>query len=81
MGLSQWSATIGTLPVSRSKAPSGSEAIAFRPHTAVMAPLRKAEWVVYSKRPFGGPEAVLAISRETGQEPLQLKRRPIVQVF
>src|ERR1700745_3618138 len=28
--------------------------------TAYLAPLRKAEWVVYSKRPFGGPEAVLA---------------------
>ena len=27
---------------------------------AYVAPLRKAEWVVYSKRPFGGPEAVLA---------------------
>jgi hypothetical protein len=27
---------------------------------AWLAPLRKAEWVVYSKRPFGGPEAVLA---------------------
>jgi hypothetical protein len=27
---------------------------------AYLAPLRKAEWVVYSKRPFGGPEAVLA---------------------
>jgi hypothetical protein len=25
-----------------------------------LAPLRKAEWIVYSKRPFGGPEAVLA---------------------
>jgi putative transposase/transposase-like zinc-binding protein len=25
-----------------------------------LAPLRKAEWVVYSKRPFGGPAAVLA---------------------
>ena len=25
-----------------------------------LAPSRKAEWVVYSKRPFGGPEAVLA---------------------
>jgi hypothetical protein len=25
-----------------------------------LAPLRKAEWVVYSKRPFGGPEAVLS---------------------
>ena len=28
--------------------------------TAFLAPLRKAEWVVYAKRPFGGPEAVLA---------------------
>src|SRR5262249_61759927 len=25
-----------------------------------LKPLRKAEWVVYSKRPFGGPNAVLA---------------------
>src|ERR1017187_7734068 len=30
------------------------------------APARKVEWVVYSKRPFGGPEAVLAyLSRYT----------------
>src|SRR5438045_4263518 len=27
---------------------------------AYLAPLRKTEWVVYSKHPFGGPEAVLA---------------------
>jgi hypothetical protein len=34
--------------------------------TAYLAPLRKAAWVVYSKRPFGGPEAVLAyLSRYT----------------
>ena len=34
--------------------------------TAFLAPLRKAEWVVYSKRPFGGPEDVLAyLSRYT----------------
>jgi hypothetical protein len=26
---------------------------------AFLAPLRKIEWVVYSKRPFGGPQAVL----------------------
>ncbi len=33
---------------------------------AYLAPLRNAEWVVYSKRPFGGPEAVLAyLSRYT----------------
>jgi Putative transposase/Transposase zinc-binding domain len=31
-----------------------------------LAPVRRAEWVVYSKRPFGGPEAVLAyLSRYT----------------
>ena len=33
---------------------------------AYLRPLRKVEWVVYSKRPFGGPEAVLAyLSRYT----------------
>jgi len=31
-----------------------------------LAPFRKSEWVVYSKRPFGGPQAVLAyLSRYT----------------
>src|SRR3984957_14671121 len=34
--------------------------------TAWLAPLRRAEWVVYAKRPFGGPQAVLAyLSRYT----------------
>ena len=28
--------------------------------TAFLVPLRKVEWVVYAKRPFAGPEAVLA---------------------
>jgi hypothetical protein len=33
---------------------------------AYLAPLRKTEWVVYAKRPFGGPEAVLGyLSRYT----------------
>ena len=33
---------------------------------AYLAPLRKVEWVVYSKPPFGGPQAVLAyLSRYT----------------
>jgi hypothetical protein len=33
---------------------------------AHLAPLHKIEWVVYAKRPFGGPEAVLAyLSRYT----------------
>jgi len=39
------------------------EADVFAAH---LAPLRKAEWVVYAKPPFGGPEAVLAyLSRYT----------------
>ena len=33
---------------------------------ALLAPLRKSDWVVYAKPPFGGPEAVLAyLSRYT----------------
>ena len=31
-----------------------------RAFAAYLVPLRKIEWVVYAKRPFGGPEAVLA---------------------
>jgi len=37
-----------------------------RAFKAYLAPLRKIEWFVYSKRPFGGPKAVLAyLSRYT----------------
>src|ERR1700686_1622694 len=37
-----------------------------RAFAAWLAPLRRAEWVVYAKRPFGGPQAVLAyLSRYT----------------
>ena len=37
-----------------------------RDFAAFLAPFRKAEWVVYAKKPFGGPEAVLAyLSRYT----------------
>ena len=37
-----------------------------RAFAAFLAPLRKIEWVVYAKRPFAGPEAVLAyLSRYT----------------
>lgn len=37
-----------------------------RDFAAHLAPLRKVEWVVYAKRPFAGPEAVLAyLSRYT----------------
>ena len=40
-----------------------ADAEAFNHH---LAPLRTTEWVVYAKRPFGGPEAVLAyLSRYT----------------
>jgi hypothetical protein len=40
-----------------------SDAAAF---AAPLAPLRRSEWVVYAKRPFAGPEAVLAyLSRYT----------------
>ena len=43
-----------------------------RAFTAYLAPLRKTEWVVYSKRPFGGPEAVLAyLSLYTHRSPSQ----------
>ena len=36
------------------------------PSTPSLAPLRRAEWVVYAKRPFAGPKAVLAyLSRYT----------------
>jgi hypothetical protein len=31
-----------------------------RTFKAYLAPLRKSDWVVYAKRPFGGPKAVLA---------------------
>ena len=40
-----------------------AEAAAFK---AWLAPLRRCEWVVYAKRPFAGPQAVLAyLSRYT----------------
>ena len=42
---------------------------------AYLAPLRKIEWVVYSKRPFGGPEAVLAyLSRYTHRVAISNRR-------
>jgi hypothetical protein len=41
-----------------------------RAFAAYLAPLRKTEWVVYAKRPFGGPEVVLAyLSRYTHASP------------
>jgi hypothetical protein len=46
----------------------GDHAALADPHAfaAWLAPLRRAEWVVYAKRPFGGPQAVLAyLSRYT----------------
>ena len=42
---------------------------------AHLAPLRRSEWVVYSKRPFGGPEAVLAyLSRYTHRVAISNRR-------
>ena len=43
--------------------------------TAFLAPLRKAEWVVYAKQPFGGPQAVLAyLSRYTHRVAISNRR-------
>jgi hypothetical protein len=42
---------------------------------AYLAPLRRSEWVVYSKRPFAGPEAVLAyLSRYTHRVAISNRR-------
>src|SRR6202047_1596513 len=42
---------------------------------AYLAPLRKIEWVVYAKRPFGGPQAVLAyLSRYTHRVAISNRR-------
>ena len=42
---------------------------------AYLAPLRRAEWVVYAKRPFGGPQAVLAyLSRYTHRVAISNRR-------
>jgi len=42
---------------------------------AWLAPLRKSEWVVYAKPPFGGPEAVLAyLSRYTHRVAISNRR-------
>ena len=43
--------------------------------TAYLAPLRRTEWVVYAKPPFGGPEAVLAyLSRYTHRVAISNRR-------
>jgi Putative transposase/Transposase zinc-binding domain len=42
---------------------------------AFLSPLRRAEWVVYLKKPFGGPEAVLAyLSRYTHRVAISNRR-------
>jgi hypothetical protein len=42
---------------------------------AFLAPLKRREWVVYSKKPFGGPEAVLAyLSRYTHRVAISNRR-------
>ena len=42
---------------------------------AYLTPLRRTEWVVYAKRPFGGPQAVLAyLSRYTHRVAISNRR-------
>ena len=46
-----------------------------RAFKAYLAPLRKIEWVVYAKKPFGGPQAVLAyLSRYTHRVAISNRR-------
>ena len=46
-----------------------------RAFAAFLAPLRKAKWVVYAKKPFGGPQAVLAyLSRYTHRVAISNRR-------
>src|SRR5258708_6197988 len=46
-----------------------------RAFKAYLAPLRKIEWVVYAKRPFGGPQAVFAyLSRYTHRVAISNRR-------
>ena len=46
-----------------------------RAFAAFLAPLRKVEWVVYAKKPFGGPQAVLAyLSRYTHRVAISNRR-------
>src|ERR1700730_14580750 len=46
-----------------------------RAFAAFLAPLRKAEWVVYAKKPFGGPHVVLAyLSRYTHRVAISNRR-------
>jgi hypothetical protein len=46
-----------------------------RTFAAVLAPLRKTEWVVYAKKPFAGPQAVLAyLSRYTHRVAISNRR-------
>jgi Putative transposase/Transposase zinc-binding domain len=46
-----------------------------RAFAAFLTPLRKADWVVYAKKPFGGPQAVLAyLSRYTHRVAISNRR-------
>ena len=46
-----------------------------RAYKAFLKPFRRYEWVVYAKRPFGGPEAVLAyLARYTHRVAISNKR-------
>ena len=47
-------------PVASSSSATSSPSPTRDAFDAALAPLRRAEWVVYAKRPFAGPQAVLA---------------------
>jgi hypothetical protein len=49
-----------TKPGTCSSSPTRPPSPSLPPSKAHLAALRKCEWVVYAKRPFGGPAAVLA---------------------
>ena len=55
-----------TRPAVSSSSAITSRSPSIQTFAAYLAPLRRTEWVVYAKRPFGGPQAVLAyLSRYT----------------
>ena len=55
--------------------PAIAQATAIAGDARRLAPLRKAEWMVYAKKPFGGPQAVLAyLSRYTHRVAISNRR-------
>ena len=64
-----------TRPAVSSSSASTAALAKHQAFAAYLAPLRRTEWVVYAKRPFGGPEAVLAyLSRYTHRVAISNRR-------